>query len=117
MLDALAPRHLADVDEPLDTGLELDERAVIGEADDLAAHARADLEQYLANRDSGAISLGDLVGDIPAEAGTALYSSREEEVEAARAAGQLTGYEENAADETAGKPGKKEEPSGPEQGA
>jgi len=78
---------------------------------------RADLEQYLASRDSGAISLGDLVGDIPAEAGTALYSSREEEVEAARAAGQLTGYEENAEDEATGEPGKKGEPSGPEHGA
>ena len=42
MLDALAPRHLADVDEPFDARLELDERAVVGEADDLAAHARAD---------------------------------------------------------------------------
>jgi hypothetical protein len=42
MLDALAPRHLADVDEPFDARFELDERAVIGEADDLAAHARAD---------------------------------------------------------------------------
>ena len=42
MLDALAPRHLADVDQPLDARLELDERAVVGEAHDLAAHARAD---------------------------------------------------------------------------
>ena len=38
VLDALAPRHLADVDQPFDAGLELDERAVVGEADDLAAH-------------------------------------------------------------------------------
>ena len=42
MLDALAPRHLADVDQPFDARLELDERAVVGQADDLAAHARAD---------------------------------------------------------------------------
>ncbi len=42
VLDALAPRHLADVDQPFDAGLELDERAVVGQADDLAAHARAD---------------------------------------------------------------------------
>ena len=41
MLDALAPRHLADVDQAFDARLELDERAVVGEADDLAAHARA----------------------------------------------------------------------------
>ena len=42
VLDALAPRHLADVDQPLDAGLELDERAVVGQADDLAGQARAD---------------------------------------------------------------------------
>src|SRR4051794_1264480 len=42
MLDALAPRHLADVDQPFDAGLEFDEGAIIGEADHLAAHARAD---------------------------------------------------------------------------
>jgi hypothetical protein len=36
MLDALAPRHLADVDQPFDARLELDERTVIGKADDLA---------------------------------------------------------------------------------
>ena len=42
MLDALAPRHLGDVDQALDARLELDERAVVGQADDLAAHARAD---------------------------------------------------------------------------
>ena len=41
MLDALAPRHLADVDQAFDARLELDERAVVGQADDLAAHARA----------------------------------------------------------------------------
>ncbi|MEE9219562.1 MAG: 30S ribosomal protein S1, partial [Acidobacteriota bacterium] len=62
---------------------------------------RADLEQYLQSRDSGSISLGDLVGEIPAESGTALYSTREEEEEAARTAGQLTGYEEPAADSSA----------------
>ena len=42
MLDALAPRHLADVDQPFDARFELDERAVVGQAHDLAAHARAD---------------------------------------------------------------------------
>ena len=42
VLDALAPRHLGDVDQSLDARLELDERAVVGQADDLAAHARAD---------------------------------------------------------------------------
>src|SRR3954469_18947920 len=42
VLDALAPRHLADVDQPFDAGFELDERAVVGQADDLAAHPRAD---------------------------------------------------------------------------
>ena len=42
MLDALAPRHLGHVDEPFDARLELDERAVVGQADDLARHARAD---------------------------------------------------------------------------
>ena len=36
VLHALAPRHLGDVDEALDAGLELDESAVIGEADDFA---------------------------------------------------------------------------------
>src|SRR5258706_5881801 len=41
VLDALAPRHLGDVDEPLDARFELDERAVVGQADNLAAHARA----------------------------------------------------------------------------
>src|SRR5262245_53947093 len=42
VLDALAPRHLGDVNQAFDAGLELDERAVVGEADHLAAHARAD---------------------------------------------------------------------------
>src|SRR4051812_43291304 len=42
VLDALAPRHLADVDQAFDARLELDERAVVGEADDLAREARAD---------------------------------------------------------------------------
>ncbi len=41
VLDALAPGHLAHVDEPLDPRLELHEGAVIGQAHDLAAHARA----------------------------------------------------------------------------
>src|SRR5438132_3084612 len=33
----LRPRHLADVDQPLDPFLELDERSVVGEGDDLPA--------------------------------------------------------------------------------
>src|SRR5439155_10043330 len=41
MLDTLAPRHLADVDQPFDTRLELDERAVVREAHDLADSAAA----------------------------------------------------------------------------
>jgi small subunit ribosomal protein S1 len=87
----------------------------------LADAERADLESYLKSKDSGGISLGDLVGEISAEAGTALYSSREEELEAARAAGQLTGYEGRPADETpAAAPaedkdaaGKKDDAAGP----
>ena len=75
--------------------LETSERKVALSAKALEADAeRADLEKYLKQRDGGSISLGDLVGDIPAESGTALYSSREEEEAAAHAAGQLTGYEE-----------------------
>ena len=42
VLDALGPRHLGDVDQALDAGLELDERAVVGERDHLAADALAD---------------------------------------------------------------------------
>ena len=42
MLHPLRPAHLADVDEALDALLELDERAVVGERDDLALDARAD---------------------------------------------------------------------------
>ena len=38
-LTALAPRHLGHVDEALDAGLQLDERAVVGQAHRLAAHA------------------------------------------------------------------------------
>src|SRR5262249_739203 len=41
MLHALAPRHFADVDQAFDAGLELDERAVVGQAHDLARQARA----------------------------------------------------------------------------
>src|SRR5712664_926383 len=41
VLHALGPAHLADVDQALDARLHLDEGAVIGEADHLAAHARA----------------------------------------------------------------------------
>src|SRR6266403_1268511 len=42
MRHALGPRHLGDVDQSLDAPLDLDEGAVIGEADDLAADARVD---------------------------------------------------------------------------
>src|SRR5262245_29757753 len=42
MRDALGPRHLGDVHEAFDARLELDEGAVVGEADHLAVHARAD---------------------------------------------------------------------------
>ena len=78
--------------------LDTTERKVALSAKALEADSeRADLEQYLKQRDGGSISLGDLVGEIPAESGTALYSSREEEEAAAQAAGQLTGYEEGTA--------------------
>ena len=40
MAHAPAPRHLRDVHEALDAGLELDERAVVGEAHHLAARLR-----------------------------------------------------------------------------
>src|SRR5262249_54952406 len=40
MLDPLRPRHLRDVDEPLHPVLDLDEGAVVGQADDLSADAR-----------------------------------------------------------------------------
>src|SRR3954466_12668327 len=39
VLDPLRPAHLADVDEALDSGLHLDEGAVVGERDHLALHA------------------------------------------------------------------------------
>src|SRR5262249_4721185 len=42
VLDAFAPRHLGDVDQTFDARFQLDKRAVVGEADHLAAHARAD---------------------------------------------------------------------------
>ena len=41
VLDALAPRHFADVNQAFDARLELDERAVVGQADHLAADAHA----------------------------------------------------------------------------
>ena len=40
VLDALGPGHLGDVDQALDALLDLDEGAVVGQADDLAANAR-----------------------------------------------------------------------------
>src|SRR5262245_32047290 len=42
VLDALAPRHLGDVNQSLDARLELDERAVVGQADDLALNPSTD---------------------------------------------------------------------------
>src|SRR2546422_586609 len=41
MLHPLGPRHVGDVDQALDPRLELDERAVVRDRDDLALHARA----------------------------------------------------------------------------
>src|SRR5215469_810654 len=43
----LGPRHLRDVDEPLDAGLELHERAVVGDVGDAALEAGADRELAL----------------------------------------------------------------------
>src|SRR3984893_14352441 len=40
----LGPRHLGDMDEPLDAGLELDEGAVVGDVGDAALEAGADRE-------------------------------------------------------------------------
>ena len=42
VLDALAPRHVGDVDQAVDVFLDLDERAELGEVADLALDARAD---------------------------------------------------------------------------
>src|SRR5690606_27689830 len=42
VLEPLGPGHLGDVDQTLDALLDLDERAVVGEGDDLARHAGAD---------------------------------------------------------------------------
>ena len=42
MPDVARPAHLADVNEPLDAGLELDEGAVVRDGDNLARHTRAD---------------------------------------------------------------------------
>src|SRR6185436_4484832 len=41
VLDALAPRHFADVDQAFDARLQLDDRAVVGQADHFAADAHA----------------------------------------------------------------------------
>ena len=41
VLDLLGPAHLADVDEAFDARLQLDERAVVGDRHDLAAHLLA----------------------------------------------------------------------------
>jgi hypothetical protein len=40
--DIACPRHLRDVNEPFDTFLQLDERAIVGDRDDLASNARTD---------------------------------------------------------------------------
>ena len=42
MPDITRPAHLADVYQPFDTGLQLDERAVVRDADHLALHPRPD---------------------------------------------------------------------------
>ena len=42
VLDVARPAHLGDVHQTLDALLQLDERAVVGDRDHLAAHARAD---------------------------------------------------------------------------
>src|SRR5688572_27459017 len=42
MLDALAPRHLGNVDQAVDVVLDLDEHAKLGHVPDLALDARAD---------------------------------------------------------------------------
>src|SRR5579875_1611681 len=42
MLHALRPRHLADVHQGFDSLFQLDERAVIGHADDPPAHMSSD---------------------------------------------------------------------------
>src|SRR5256885_17111254 len=47
MTHAALPRHVRDVDEPLDAGLELDEGAVVGEAHHPAAGLRARRERLL----------------------------------------------------------------------
>ena len=47
MADVLRPRHLGDVDETLDTFLELHERAVVGDRDHLPADLHVDGELFL----------------------------------------------------------------------
>ena len=47
VLDPLGPGHLADVDEALDAGFELDERAVVGDRHDLALDLLAGRERLL----------------------------------------------------------------------
>src|SRR5215467_6868880 len=42
MADVARPAHLADVHEPLDSGLQLDKSAVVRDRDDLTRHARPD---------------------------------------------------------------------------
>ena len=42
MLQALAPRHVRDVDQAVDALLDLDERAELGQVADLAGDRRAD---------------------------------------------------------------------------
>ena len=83
VLDLLRPRHLADVDQTLDALLELDERAVVGQGDDLPADAGADrvvrrevlprvgLELLHAERDPArlGVELQDLDVDRPGRPG------------------------------------------------
>src|ERR1700752_3282480 len=46
MLHTLGPAHLGDVHQSFDTGLEFDERAVIGNARNPSGHSRADREAF-----------------------------------------------------------------------
>src|SRR5689334_16057208 len=47
MLHTLGPAHLRDVDQPFNTRLELDKRAVVGNARHPPAHARTNGETFL----------------------------------------------------------------------
>ena len=53
MLHALGPRHLADVHQAFDALLQLDEGAVVGDADDAPANVRADRDSVRAASSQG----------------------------------------------------------------